>query len=188
MLQRVFVDLYRMPIGFTVVCLVGALLFWCILTRYIQQAGRKQRILYGFFCGVVFLVWVLGVLYITVLMRTPGEREVHWQPFYQLQQWFAGGPKELLRTLWMNVLLFVPGGLFLSAQLPARWPWWVRIPLVLIVLIGLSVGIEWLQYQYALGVVEADDLLCNTLGAVLGVFIQEWALYRMHKRAAKDRN
>ena len=185
MLQRAFVDLYRLPMGFTVVCLIGAYFLWSVLTRYALQAGRMQRTWYGLFCALAFVLWVLGVLYMTVLMRAPGEREIHWQPFYQLQQLFAGGPKELIRTLWMNVLLFVPGGLFLAAQMPRKWPRWLCVLLVWMLLVGLSAGIEWLQYRYALGVAEADDFLCNTLGAMLGIAMHEGALYRMRKTQSR---
>ena len=32
----------------------------------------------------------------------------------------------------------------------------------------LSAGIEYIQYRFALGVAETDDVICNTLGTVIG--------------------
>lgn len=34
--------------------------------------------------------------------------------------------------------------------------------------LALSICIELAQYKYSLGVVEADDVICNTLGAFWG--------------------
>lgn len=58
--------------------------------------------------------------------------------------------------------------------------------LSVLVLFALSVGIETAQYWYALGCVEADDVLCNTLGAVLGVTIHEIG-QRPWRRTVHDR-
>ena len=87
-------------------------------------------------------------------------------PLHQLWEYFHGGDRELLRTLWMNILLFVPGGLLLSALWPDSWH--KKAVLTIVLLSALSVGIERTQFHYALGLAETDDVLCNTLGAALG--------------------
>ena len=112
----------------------------------------------------------------TIFSRSTGpDQEVYLWPFRQLWIWLSGGNKELPRAMWMNVLLFVPGGLFLTALWPRRWPRLLRFFLTVLLLTGLSFGIEAGQYRYALGVAEADDVLCNGLGALLGAGIHETA-------------
>ena len=44
--------------------------------------------------------------------------------------------------MWMNVLLFVPGGLFLMALWLRRWLRLLRYFLTVLLLTGLSFGIE----------------------------------------------
>ena len=68
----------------------------------------------------------------------------------------------------MNVFLFFPLGLTLSNALPQKWHRWVRITLTTLMGCILSAGIEYTQYRYALGMAEADDVICNTLGAFIG--------------------
>lgn len=64
-----------------------------------------------------------------------------------------------------NILLFVPLGLLTALLAPRRY-WWV----VLLALVGLSVGIELVQ---AIGLPSrrssARDVLGNSLGAAIGV-------------------
>ena len=68
----------------------------------------------------------------------------------------------------MNVFLFFPLGLTLSNALTQKWHRWVRIALTTLVGYIFSAGIEYVQYRYALGMAEVDDVICNTLGAFIG--------------------
>lgn len=68
----------------------------------------------------------------------------------------------------MNVFLFFPLGLTLSNALPRRWNYRRRIGVTVLAGCLLSAGIECAQYRFALGLAETDDVLCNTLGALLG--------------------
>ena len=52
--------------------------------------------------------------------------------------------------------------------LPRKWPGWRRCILVVLVLAAMSAGIEYLQYHYALGRCEIDDVIHNTAGTLLG--------------------
>lgn len=70
-------------------------------------------------CGVLAGVWLLAVLQATIFSRSPGAYEVCLAPLEQLRQALRGGNRELLRSAWMNVLLFIPGGLSLAELLPS---------------------------------------------------------------------
>lgn len=76
-----------------------------------------------------------------------------------------------------NIIWFVPFG-FLLPCLSKRFS---TFPRVLLSGLFLSLVIEFLQYAFGTGISEADDLILNTLGALIG-----YALYRLiHKLKRK---
>ena len=115
----------------------------------------------GKFCAAV-----IAILCATILNRTPSNYELILTPFAAFIA--AQQQPELYRAMLMNVFLFFPLGLTLSNALPRKWHRWGRIALTTFVGCILSVGIEYTQYRYALGMVEVDDVICNTLGAFIG--------------------
>lgn len=79
--------------------------------------------------------------------------------------WIVGGGQRFL-----NVLVFVPAGMFLVLAL-ARWrAAWVLAPLGLLGLAAYSVAIEWAQFEVARidRACDVTDMVDNTLGAVVG--------------------
>ena len=142
------------------ILLLSLLLLWPMLC---QRVGERRRVLFNtaLACAAVFII-----LYATILNRTPGNYELILAPFASLTA--ARVQPELYRALLMNVFLFFPLGLTLSNALPRKWHRWGRIALTTFVGCILSVGIEYTQYRYALGMAEVDDVICNTLGAFIG--------------------
>ncbi len=61
-----------------------------------------------------------------------------------------------------NILFFVPFGILFPA-----WKW----KAVLISAFAFSVLIEAAQYVFGLGLCELDDVICNTLGAMIGYWM-----------------
>lgn len=114
----------------------------------------------------LLLLMTAVILYTTLLTRTSGGYEVVLTPFAALAA--ARVQPELYREMLMNVFLFFPLGLTLSNALPRRWNRWLRIGVTTLAGCLLSAGIECAQYRFALGLAETDDVLCNTLGALLG--------------------
>lgn len=112
-------------------------------------------------CGMV-----MAILCITIMGRTTGERTLVLKPFASLAA--ARSQSEAYRELLMNIFLFFPFGLTLSNALPQSWGRWQRIGLTVITGLLLSAGIEYIQYRFALGVAETDDVICNTIGAFIG--------------------
>ena len=112
-------------------------------------------------CGMV-----VAILCITIFGRAAGERVLVLKPFASLA--VARTQSEAYRELLMNIFLFFPLGLTLSNALPQRWGRWWRIGITVIAGLLLSTGIEYTQYRFALGVAETDDVICNTLGALIG--------------------
>ena len=116
--------------------------------------------------AVLSALTVIFILYATILNRALGDYAVILTPFATLIA--ARQQPELYREMLMNVFLFFPLGLTLSNALTQKWHRWVRIALTTLVGSIFSAGIEYVQYRYTLGMAEADDVICNTLGAFIG--------------------
>ena len=140
--------------------LLSLFLLWPMLC---QRVGERRRVLLNtaLACAAAFII-----LYATILTRSAGVPEVILTPFAALAA--ARQQPELYREMLMNVFLFFPLGLTLSNALPRKWHRWGKIALTTLVGYILSAGIEYVQYRYALGMAEADDVICNTMGAFIG--------------------
>ena len=169
--------IYRLPIWQTLLFLLLAAVFWVLMGGLLDSALPWGRRIWRSGCGVLAGVWLLAVLQATIFSRSPGAYEVCLAPLEQLRQALRGGNRELLRSAWMNVLLFIPGGLSLAELLPVRWSAKRRFQLALGGLVLFSVGIEAVQWHWRLGQAETDDCLATALGAVLGLLLFRLRLF-----------
>ena len=128
-------------------------------------AGAKCHRLWKTVNALLAVLAVAAILYTTVFTRSPEEHEVKLRPFAALIA--AKKQPELYRAMFMNILLFFPFGLSFSSALPGKR---VAARMIVTALAGflLSAAIEYAQFRYGLGVAEADDVICNTLGALVG--------------------
>lgn len=89
-----------------------------------------------------------------------------------------GGPAMF--NLIANTILFIPMGLLIPLLLSK--PNFIKI---LGTSLGLTLGIELLQFITLLGVADVDDVLVNTLGAITGYIlyiILKKVVYKTHFR------
>ncbi|MCR5611956.1 MAG: VanZ family protein [Clostridiales bacterium] len=120
---------------------------------------------------LVFLVIFKLDLNITDACR---YRQLILIPFYRPG---AINMRIVIEELVFNVLAFIPLGLYLSAlEFPKKA--WARI----LTGLGLSLVFEIAQYVFAIGTSDVTDLINNTLGTAIGVFI-----YIPIKKLLKDR-
>ena len=152
--------IYTRPLIVIILFMLLALAVWGGSAAHIA-AKRWRR---GNF--VLTVLMAAAILYATILTRSEGSTGLILTPFAAFIA--AQQQPELYREMLMNVFLFFPLGLTLSNALPQKWHRWVRIALATLVGCILSAGIEYTQYRYALGMAEADDVICNTLGAFIG--------------------
>ena len=128
-----------------------------------------QRHIWRWLILSVVLALVATITYTTLGNRSGGGNLAHaFLPFHSYREVWNGGNPEIYRSNFMNVVLFYPAGLLATSLLPKKWPGWCRCLLVVLVLTAMSAGIEFLQYHYALGRCEIDDVIHNALGALLG--------------------
>jgi len=86
-------------------------------------------------------------------------------PFWSYRELFSSNWYILVEVI-LNVLLFIPiGALYRTA---VRYPkWWILLTLAAV----FSMSIELMQYILDCGTVEIDDVLHNSLGAIIGYSI-----------------
>ncbi len=69
-------------------------------------------------------------------------------------------------NVYGNIIMFIPLGLYLANYLKgAKWG------KVVAGIVGASLSIEVLQYVFKRGASDIDDLILNTAGGLIGVFI-----------------
>jgi len=126
----------------------------------------KQKI----FTIVLFAVYML-LLTGVILFKLPffsanisdGIRVVNLVPF---QGSFDGEGALVLREIIQNMLLFIPLGVYIC-MLKSKWTFVKKV----LSIFSLSLAFEVLQFIFALGRSDITDLIDNTLGGVIGVFI-----------------
>ena len=123
------------------------------------------------FCSIVY---ILVILVITLGMREPsGSQDFCFIPFVSVYR-YLHGQSEKLRESFMNLVLFYPLGLLLGSVAERKRIFGIGF--------FLSFGIEMAQFIWKLGYAETDDVLHNTLGVVIGVFLMLWRRKKFEKR------
>ena len=144
---------------------------------------------------VVSVLYCLGLLYYTLLSRTPSSGNiVNPVPFYTImrslryplrlngfvQKILTGRWQEVfttltpIRTAVLNVLLFMPMGYLMPEWFKGHS---VNVWSVLLMSLIISGAIELIQLLTALGWCDVDDLICNLLGSVMG-----FGIYRIFSK------
>lgn len=146
----------------------------------------------------IFVVYICGNLYFTVLSRNPGiERLVDLKPFgvytRLFEQPLKGGPPPTtfieaflgstlpIVGLILNILLYYPLGYLLPILFPKLKPKHV-------IFIGClcSIATEATQYFLKMGWCETDDVIHKTLGTAIGVWIWHLQSKRLNKQNSNE--
>ena len=163
----------RVPPAWQLAVLAFALLVFLLC---VWRGARLSRCL----ALTALLSYCLLLLVMLVLARSARqESAVILAPFYSYRKIFAftKGSFEWLCLDIFNCLLYLPLGLFYAAwrHISDKPP--DRLPLYTAAFgFVLSLLIEILQYVLRRGVFEPDDLLHNTLGALLGALLWHGAV------------
>lgn len=137
---------------------------------------------------LLLIAWLLVILSATLAGRSGVLSQPELFPFHSYRAVLADGNPELLRSNFMNVVLFYPAGLLGCDVLPGRWSRKRRVFAVAGLCALLSLGIECSQYLFALGQAEADDVIHNGLGALLGGAVCELLPQRTFSHKIEQNN
>ena len=154
---------YGQPLSKIIFFMILLVFAWAKLGQWFVSRLSKER-LWQIGNAVCWFCMVFVILSITISSRSSGAADVQWKPFYSFEA--AKQQPEIYRSMLMNVFLFFPLGLTLPYALPEKWK--CKELIVIVLAVGLSVGVEYLQYHFCLGRAETDDVICNTLGCVIG--------------------
>ena len=109
----------------------------------------------GSIAFLIVYIMIVGVM--TIGYRETGEPRSKLELFWSYRQFFASD--SIRREIINNIWLFVPLGAWLS-HFNHRYGWmWA---------IGLSAIIEIIQYITGIGLCELDDMISNSIGAMIG--------------------
>lgn len=157
-MHEIFIFIYCQPLWCILLWILLLVLIWGYLA-YREKNSLRWRV--G--NSLLFLGATAVVFYMTVYTRGESPSEAVLIPFQSFQE--AKIQPELYRSMLMNVFLFVPLGLTLPFALGGRK---ISVWITIVAALTFSAGIEYLQYRYALGRCEMDDIIMNTLGASIG--------------------
>ena len=168
MLQSFFLWFYCLSITDAVLLVIVVSVGYLILRQWLGNKRFWMPVI-----ALLFLAWLAVIAVATLTARTPGliPTAPELIPFHSYRAVMAGENKEILRSNFMNVVLFYPAGLFACELLPKSWSRAKRVILVAVLFALVSAGIEFCQYHFALGQAEVDDVIHNALGALIGALI-----------------
>ena len=138
--------------------------YWIFYKKIGKRTKVKFRQVIYLSLLFAYLILVAGV---TFLSRGNGMMDGFQQKilplFYSYKSaWYADGNERTY--IVMNIFMFVPFGVLLPMTFSFFQKFWMTY---LAGFLG-TVGIESLQYVFHRGVCEMDDVLNNTLGAMIG--------------------
>lgn len=149
---------YELPIMFYWFFIIITVTIWLVLALIINNKTWGKINIFA------FVIWVNIIVLITLFFRNSKEREVILIPFYSF--YVAQIHYDVYNEIVLNILLFVPVGLAGSFILNDR----VKKPFVFTTTLAFafSLFIEAMQFVMMMGISEIDDVIFNTLGAIIG--------------------
>ena len=157
------ITIYTQPIPWMLAEIVLFPVLWGVLTSYASKIKGSKILNAVLLLGAIYVI-----VHITLLDRSAAERADFVSPPFLLLQKAWSENREIFRSLFLNVLLFEPLGAAVANLLPGKQTCWARILNVLLVGLVVSTAIEYCQFYLSVGNAEADDVICNTLGALIG--------------------
>lgn len=185
MLQVFFLWFYCLPIADALLLILMVSVVYCVLRQGLCKNRFWQSVI-----ALLLLVWLIVIIIATLTDRTPDTFSAvpELLPFHSYRAVMAGENPELLRSNFMNAVLFYPIGLLGCDVLPGSWSRKRRVLVAAGLCVLLSLGIECSQYLFALGQSEADDVIHNGLGALLGGAVCELLPQRTSSHKIEQNN
>ncbi len=145
---------------------------------------KKERLL-STFAWVMFIVYLLVLVRIVLFKDTQiynlfamighGQRVLNIIPFASTFEMMSTiGLLHNLQNISGNLAVFFPMGIFIPLLMKKGFKQTV------VIVIGISVSIEVVQYILAIGISDIDDVILNTVGAIVG-----WSVFQYIKGKIK---
>jgi len=121
-----------------------------------EVRDMKKKILFR-----IDAVFYALILFALVFLKDQ-IRAVNFVPFRFITDYFVDKRPLGMENIAGNILLFIPMGIFLSMKEKS-------CAQKMLLLIGSSVCIEVLQFVFARGVSDIDDVILNSFGGLVGI-------------------
>lgn len=128
---------------------------------------------------LLFLLYLLMTSYVTIFSRKGRFQTDILLKFDSIEEALRRRSLEPLQHLWLNIVMFVPVGMLFPAICPSHLN---KLSYVLPLGMLLTTLIETTQLMLHIGQCDLEDMVANTLGACLGLY-----LYRLYRRFAPER-
>lgn len=152
---KIIYYVYGRPLSTLIIWSVLILVFWTIINYFTSKRVTKILNL----CMALLIVSV--IFFFTLTHRSVRlERAIELMPFWSFMSY---GSRQ---SAWLNAFFFLPLGLSLPYILPDKIKH--KALGTIIIAFAFSTLIEAVQYIFALGLCETDDVIMNTLGAAIG--------------------
>ena len=144
-----------------VVAIIVGVLWFMIIKR-----SKNKEILCKYVLWVLFAEYLFIVACSTIIFR--GEQSFTYAklelvPFWTYWAVIEHVPGVSIWDIILNVVLFMPLGFLVTLLFP-EIAWWK----ILIIAMAMSVAIETNQYFFEKGIAQIDDVMHNSIGAILG--------------------
>lgn len=152
----------------------GALMFAGLIV-FVLLLGELMRNWYSInkYAVMLFVVYSVCVCYLTIMGReTNSHATINVVPLQRIMQQLEKGDQQMLTHLALNVAMTVPLGVIL----PLIHHRLEKFSYAFLSGMMVSVIIETVQLVLRLGECDVDDIIANTLGAVIGYLICSFAL------------
>ena len=175
---------YCLPLSYVIMTTILFIMLWGVGYYKVSKRnyGIKQSTL-KYWKITNFILFVLSfvvILFLTIFSRERYVNLLELRPFFSFE--IAKNQPEMYRSLIMNIILFVPFGVFLASSLSSNLSDGFKIIITILCGSVLSFLIEFLQYYYSLGEAWTDDVICNVIGAFCGsLTVIVWKLFFLFK-------
>ncbi len=176
-----YLEIYSVRILPTLVIgIIIEVVFLFILKKSVKY---KEKPVWTVTCGTFLSLAIAAIIVMTLYDRIPGTKySFRLQLFGSYIESFRERDVETLLQIIMNIVMFVPVGLFL----PCCFRKFERNRFVLLGAFFLSGAIEVIQGITKIGMFEFDDVLGNVLGAEIGFGIY-WILGKIFRKVKLGR-
>lgn len=135
---------------------------------------EKRATRFVFFIYFLVLVWIVMFKMKFSLDDLPHYRALNLDPFHD-----ALNHPIRTREVIDNVIIFIPYGILMAMMRSKRSFFSKIFPIFL-----TSLTFETLQYVFSIGSTDVNDVITNTLGGLIGIFIF-WIFKKVFRRDAE---
>jgi glycopeptide antibiotics resistance protein len=137
----------------------------------------KKRERFAIVLLAVYFAMVVAVVVFKLPFSGPLGEDIRIVNLIPLKGSFDDTGAFIWREVVLNILIFVPFGIYLSILKP-NWRSANKIPLVL----GTTVTFEVVQFAFSVGRFDITDIIGNTFGGIIGI-----VFYAVIKRLFKGK-